>query len=222
DHMVADFMVGRDFGFGGLLGLNQVKFGIRVADLRARQSVQAQHALQSFAPGFEGSVVFASGAALNLNTRSEFLGVGPRLAAEGMMPLGGPWGLDWGGGVAVLFGEQRFKADVNGVFASASVTGGGTAFTFSGNACTTTIHTSGFGTIHPLLGCTSNKAVFNADASLALSYAITPRAKLSAGVRFDGYWHALRTLDATLTNGSPAGLHNEDRFYWGPFLTLTA
>ena len=69
-------------------------------------------------------------------------------------------------------------------------------------------------------GCTSNNAVFNADASLALSYVLTPRAKLSAGIRFDGYWNALRTLDSHFTGDSVA-LHNEDRFYWGPFRRLT-
>jgi hypothetical protein len=71
-----------------------------------------------------------------------------------------------------------------------------------------------------LRGCTSNKAVFNADVSAALSYTFTPRAKLSAGMRFDGYWGALRTLNTNFT-GSTIGLHNEDRFFWGPFLRLT-
>ena len=126
------------------------------------------------------------------------------------------------GGLAVLFGKQRFQADVNGVFASGGVNSSGptaSAFTFSGNACTSSIDT-GVGTIHPLLGCDTNKAVFNADASVALSYTFTPRAKLSAGMRFDGYWAALRTLNTHFT-GDSIGLHNEDRFFWGPFLRLT-
>jgi hypothetical protein len=215
DHIVADFMIGRDFGFGRLLGLNQVKFGIRVADLRARQNVQAQHAFQS---GNSSSTNFVSAAALNINARSEFLGIGPRIAAEGFMPLGGPWGIDWAGGLAVLFGKQKFDASFNGVFASHE-SSAGNAFTFAGNLCTGNVTAGGFsGNVGPiLLGCTSNKAVFNADVSAALSYAFTPRGKISAGLRFDGYWGALRTLNADFSGG----FHNEDRFYWGPFVRLT-
>lgn len=204
-------MIGRDFGFGATK--TQVKFGVRVADLRASQNVQAQHAFHSSSSG-------DAAASFNANTRSEFFGVGPRLAAEGSTPIGGLWGIDWGGGLAVLFGQQRFSADVNGVFASQASDATGQAFTFTGNACNATINT-GFGTIHPLSNCTSENAVFNADASAALSYAISPVAKLSAGIRFDGYWKALPTLNGALQNGGPAGITNEDRFYWGPFVRLT-
>ncbi len=215
EHTVADLMIGRDFGFGGSTA--QVKFGVRVADLRANQNVQAQGAFQSTLSGTR----FTKATGVNISEHSEFFGVGPRLAAEGSTPIGGLWGIDWGGGLAVLFGQQRFNADVNGVFAStANSSGGGQAFTFNGNACNATINT-GVGTIHPLSNCTSETAVFNADASAALSYAISPVAKLSAGIRFDGYWKALPTLNGALQNGGPAGITNEDRFYWGPFVRLT-
>ena len=65
-----------------------------------------------------------SAGAININTRSEFPGVGPRIAAEGMLPLGGPWGIDWNGGLAVLFGKQKFQADANGVSAPSSTLAG--------------------------------------------------------------------------------------------------
>ena len=57
-------------------------------------------------------------------------------------------------------------------------------------------------------------AVFNADASLALSYLFGSTA-LSAGFRFDGYWSALKTSDPS------GGLSNVNRFYYGPFVRLS-
>ena len=63
----------------------------------------------------------------------------------------------------------------------------------------------------------SSAFVFNADGWLAVSYLITPQFKLSSGMRGDYYNNALTTY-----NVGTGGLHNIDRFYWGPFLRLTA
>jgi len=196
-HLVADFMVGRDIGVGGILALSQVKFGVRVADLESRLHAD----LQAFAKCTDGGVSCGLGnnstaaAAVSLDERSRFLGVGPRGAIEGAVPLGGPWAVDYMGGIAVLFGEQKLKISGAGV-SSSSFFGTTGTFTFATQS-------------------TSNKAVFNADASAALSYWFTPHAKISAGFRFDGYWKALRTFDA---NGN---IVNVDRFYYGPFVRLT-
>lgn len=61
----------------------------------------------------------------------------------------------------------------------------------------------------------SGAAVWNVDASAALSYELTQHAKLSAGVRLDNYWNALATYTAV---GNVVAI---DRLYWGPFLRLT-
>ena len=134
-------------------------------------------------------------AAISLDERSQFLGVGPRAAIDGTMPLGGPWGIDYMGGVAVLFGEHRLNTTAQ-VVSSGSFFGPTGIFSVNNTS-------------------TSNNPVFNADASAALSYSFTQHVKLSAGFRFDGYWKALRTFDA---NGNPVDV---DRFYYGPFLRLT-
>ena len=65
----------------------------------------------------------------------------------------------------------------------------------------------------------SNRAtafVFNADASLALSYRVTSQFKISSGIRGDFYNNALTTYDV-----GTGALQNINRFYWGPFLRLT-
>jgi hypothetical protein len=126
-------------------------------------------------------------AAVTLNFHSRFVGVGPRGSIEGSLPLSGAWGIDYMAGVAYLFGER--KLDVDG-----SATGLGS---FAYNV-----------TDHP--------GIFNADASAGLSYAFTQNAKITAGYRFDGYWKALKTVDANLN------VVDVDRLFYGPFLRLTA
>jgi hypothetical protein len=195
-HMVADFMIGRDIGLGGLLGMSQVKFGVRVADLEARLHIDAQ-VFASCANGCAGSCGLGNNstaaAAVSLDERSRFIGVGPRAAIEGTVPLGGPWAVDYMGGLAVLFGDRKLDITASGVSSFSNAAG---LFSF---------HTQ----------ISDSKGVFNADASLALAYWFTPRAKLSAGFRFDGYWQALKTFDL---NGN---ITNVDRFYYGPFVRLT-
>jgi hypothetical protein len=61
-------------------------------------------------------------------------------------------------------------------------------------------------------------AVFNVDAQAGLSYWFNPTMKITASYRFDGYFKALKTLNAT----SATSTSNIDRFYNGPTLRLTA
>jgi hypothetical protein len=99
DHWLVDFAVGRDFGVGNANA--QWKFGVRVADLRAKLSANG-----SFAGTVGGS---ATATPFTLVEKSSFLGAGPRLGVEGSTPLGGPWSFDWMAGAAALFGHRELK-----------------------------------------------------------------------------------------------------------------
>jgi hypothetical protein len=57
--------------------------------------------------------------------------------------------------------------------------------------------------------------VFNADAMLGISYALTPYAKLTANYRLDYYNNALIAFN------SVGGTVNTSRLYQGPNLRLT-
>ena len=119
---------------------------------------------------------------------SRFVGGGPRLGVEGYVPLGGGWGIDYLGGVAGLFGQRSLDVTAGGAAAAAGVNN---------------------------MGVSDAAAVFNLDAQVGLSYQFNQNLKMTIGYRFDGYWGALKTVNA---NGAVA---NEDRFYAGPMLRLT-
>ncbi|MGP0095208.1 MAG: Lpg1974 family pore-forming outer membrane protein [Xanthobacteraceae bacterium] len=65
-------------------------------------------------------------------------------------------------------------------------------------------------------GTSDAAAIFNLDAQVGLSYWFTQDLKLTASYRFDGYWGALKTFNAG------GGVSDEDRFFSGPMLRLTA
>jgi len=117
---------------------------------------------------------------------SRFFGAGPRLAATGNVPITGFWSFDYSGGIALLFGERMSN------------------FYLSGTGGPLTINTK------------TTAFVFNADAWAALSYALTPNLKASAGIRGDYYNSPLMSYDIN-TGGSV----NIDRLFWGPFIRLT-
>ena len=203
NHWVADLMIGRDIGLGS--GQTQVKLGIRVAGLEAKVHSDAQaNTVTSFQTCFTNGSGSQScinhftpvSAALNLDERSRFIGVGPRQAIEGSFPLGGPWAVDYMGGLAVLFGQRQL--DINGTAVSSS------AFFGFGPTAQFPFHTR----------ITESTSVFNADASAALSYWFTRQAKLSVGFQFDGYWNPLKTVS---TNNV---ITDVGRFYYGPFVRL--
>jgi hypothetical protein len=168
-----------------LWGQGQVQFGLRVADLTAHLT-GGENA--SCASGSSTGGCTIGTAALSADERSTFVGAGPRAAIEGQVPLGGSWAVEYMGGVAALFGGRSLTS-------TGSLTA---AAPFSVN-----------------ISSSATAAALNADATAAIAYWFSPSTKLSAGFRFDGYWNALKTIDA---NGNIANL---DRFYYGPFLRLT-
>ncbi len=185
---VADFMIGRDFGLG--TGDAQLKAGVRVAQIRG-------------ATDGAGTLISATSAYLlvqDYRQTNRFTGVGPRIALEGNLPLGGPWSLDYMGGIAVLFG--RHSLDQTGT--SPQLTPGGALFA---DNC--------------LIGCplvvssSSDSPVFNADAMLGISYAFTPYARISLNYRVDYYSNAVRTVN------SGGGFEDTYRLYHSPNLRLT-
>lgn len=121
------------------------------------------------------------------NWHSRFVGAGPRLALTGSIPIVGWWMFDYGGGIAELIGTRSFDGAVTASFPGS----------YNINQSTLT-------------------AIFNADASLALSYLLTSDIKLSGGIRGDYYNSALTTY-----NVNTGALQNIDRSYWGPFIRLT-
>lgn len=120
------------------------------------------------------------------NFSSRFFGAGPRLAATGNVPITGFWSFDYSGGIALLFGERKSNFLLSGNFSALAINTNTTAF------------------------------VFNADGWAAISYALTPNLKASAGVRGDYYNSPLMSYDIN-TGGSV----NIDRLFWGPFVRLT-
>lgn len=192
-HWLADFMVGRDMNLG--LGASQVKLGVRVASIRGKTT-----GLTVWGVPITTSATTASGAPsvaahqVSYTQKSYFLGVGPRAALEGSIPLGGAWSFDYNLGVSALFGNRTVTQTfgVNGP---------------NVNPC--------------LAGCPVNLtnddkgAVFNFDAQPGLSYAFSQKAKLTASYRFDGYWNAMRQIDANNT------VVNANRMYQGAFLRFT-
>jgi len=187
-HELADFAVGRDVGVG--IGQMRLKAGLRIAEIASKTSGSANFiAPTMFSAGVFGKgLVGAMPGAFSFEQQSRFVGGGPRVGVEGTVPFGGGWALDYLGGMAGLYGARSY-----------GVITGGTASPFGFNG----------------LGASDNAVIFNLDAEAGLSYWLTPSVKITAAYRFDGYWGALKTLDASGT------LANEDRFYMGPTLRVT-
>jgi hypothetical protein len=181
-----------DFGIGRDFRLGNTHamwtLGIRVADLRAKLTSNGSfHATTFTATGGGASVLTVFTGAFSAVEKSTFVGAGPRFGVQGDIPLGGPWSIDWLAGAAVLFGERSLQI---------TATAGGVPF--ASNA-------------------SDSPAVFNVDAQAGLSYWFSPTMKVTASYRFDGYFKALKTLNAN--NASLTS--NIDRFYNGPMLRLT-
>jgi major outer membrane protein len=190
DHLVADFMVGRDVGLG-VGGNGQVKFGVRIAKLTATTNgAGAWFCSYNGSNCNNASGNVASG--VTFQQRSKFVGLGPRAALEASAPLGGGWAIDYGVGVAVLFGHRTLNLTGSGVDNSA-----GGLFTFASQF-------------------TNRASVLNLDASAGLAYWFTPAFKVTAGYRLDAYWNALTTFDRTAENTV-----NVDRIFHGPFVRAT-
>jgi opacity protein-like surface antigen len=189
DHWLVDFGIGRDFGLGNSHA--EWTLGVRVADLRARLNVNAK------TKGLSASGTTVSTGVNAAQERSTFFGVGPRLAAQGDIPLGGQLSIDWLGGVAVLFGErsaQTISTTVN----AAGTTQNGAIFT-------------------------DTPAVLNLEAQAGLSYWFSPTMKITLSYRYDEYFRALKSITlVSATSGTPVlAASNIDRAFNGPMLRLT-
>lgn len=183
----ADFMVGRDIGLGS--GNSQLKAGVRVAQVHGKTE-----GLVTWNVPVSTATTAAVTRKVTYVQTNNFLGVGPRLALEGSVPLGDSWSIDYMGGLAGLFGTRKFDQTV------AVATGGVTCLADCGPVN---------------LSSNSGGAVFNPDGMLGLSYEIMPNSKLSVNYRIDAYFGAMRVLDST------GNLKNVNRIYHGPNLRLT-
>jgi Legionella pneumophila major outer membrane protein precursor len=184
DNWAADFMVGRDIGLGG--NTTQIEGGLRIAEIRGKT---------------DGNTVLhsATGFATSINAYSQknyFFGIGPRVAVDGNVPLGGPWSLQYMVGVAGLFAHRSTDQ-------TASFTTVGVPTTCLPYGCA-------------LNGSTSSDGfIFNPDAMIGIAYAFSPTVKLTANYRIDAYFDALRVL-----NAAGVGTYT-NRIYHGPNLRLT-
>jgi hypothetical protein len=178
-----------DFAVGrdvGLgLGQTQLKVGLRIAEIQARTSGSGAFSVPAFAAI---SPPLGAPRPFGFGQNSRFVGAGPRVGIDGSVPLGGGWAFDYLGGIAGLVGTRSL--DVEG---SGSAAGAGFA----------------------AFGTSDMTTVLNLDAQAGFSYWLTSNLKLTAAYRFDGYWGALKTFNASGT------VTNQDRFYTGPLLRLT-
>jgi opacity protein-like surface antigen len=183
-HWLVDLGVGRDFGLGS--GNVQAQLGIRVAEITS--TANGAGTLQGVALGSPIAGTFS------FQSRSQFLGIGPRLGVDGSQPLGGSWAFEYLLGGAVLFGNRSLNASQT-LFATLP---------------TPTVLSS-----LTALSASNTAGILNLDAQAGLSYWLTANFKLTVSYRFDGYWGALTIVEP---NGAPG---QQDRFYYGPMLRGT-
>jgi len=190
----ADFMVGRDLDIGNPA---QLKVGLRVADIWGQTNGTASWAYALITPP---PLTGAYAQSRNYQQTNKFLGVGPRAAIEGSVPLQGAWSFDYNGGIAGLFGRNSANQTVGVTPTSTAVP---PVLPVCVSGCPIAVSSN------------SDVFVFNADAQAGIAYAFSPGAKLSLNYRFEGYWNALRGFNAA---GAPTNLA---RTYNGPTLKLT-
>lgn len=205
-------MMGRDMG-----PTTQFKFGIRTAYLGAdlTNSINASLSSGSCSASATGTCSIVSTALLSADERSSFIGTGPRFAVEGALPFSSSWGLQYGVGTAVLVGEQQLAIQ-SAAQAACVPSAGGSLSSLCFSTGTAVIGFVGLATIPSgTFPTNSVTAVFNVNAMAALAYSFSPNMIFSAGFRFDGYWDALKTVNAT------GALTNVNRLYYGPFARMT-
>lgn len=174
-HWLADAAIGRDIAGDGPDSL-QFKFGIRggewVSKLSATQTTLGNATLTP-PQTINGIVVTQTSQSFltTSDTRSSFIGVGPRIGIEGDIPLAASWAFDYLADVAVLFGSQK-QVNVFGV-----------TQTFTpGNIGNTNVSTS-TSTTTPAQDLFST--AISADLQVGVSYWVQPNVKLSASYRID-------------------------------------
>jgi hypothetical protein len=102
-HWLVDFAVGRDYAIGN--SKTQAKLGIRVAELRSNSWAGGLLSGCEAGPCAGLGTTPVSGG-VSFQSRSRFLGVGPRIGVDSSSPLGPSWTFDYLAGVAVLFGDR--------------------------------------------------------------------------------------------------------------------
>ena len=102
----ADFMVGRDLEIGSPA---QLKVGLRVADIWGQTTGTARWAFAIITPPSKAGAFSQTS---NYQQTNKWIGVGPRAAIDGSVPLQGAWTLDYNGGIAGLFGHNSVNQTV--------------------------------------------------------------------------------------------------------------
>ena len=113
-HTIADFAVGRDFGFGGL-GHSTLSAGLRFAKLDSRTDAELKGVPDwNFPDGFylTGDPVTHTVYRAEINARREFKGFGPVIDWDASLPLldlheGGRVDADWSLSAGVLRGNRK-------------------------------------------------------------------------------------------------------------------
>jgi hypothetical protein len=190
-HWLADIAMGRDVIGTGAAAM-QVKFGLRIAELRSSTNAANPEFLT-----LSGNFLQAT---VNENQESKFFGAGPRAGLEGSVPLGRGWAFDYLGDASVLFGTQNFQI----------------------SRFLTNYATSIPGTTIPPFTFTSTQTfstVFNADVQVGVSYWVMSNVKVSASYRLDAYFNALNGL--SIANDT-AKQQTGDRYIHGPHLGVSA
>ncbi|MFO1183205.1 MAG: Lpg1974 family pore-forming outer membrane protein [Bauldia sp.] len=189
-HLVLDFTIGRDIGLGGV-PLPGAKFtlegGLRFARLSDRGTLTSTSAATTtIIP--TASIVTSFQTAVNrrrFTGNRRFVGAGPRFGASFATPLAAGFGLEGGGGVSLLYGQVKDQR------------------TFDVNGVATTTETK------------ANRFVPGLDASLALSYALTPNATLALGYQVEAYFGA---FPGAAFAGNPSFSQDKNYLTHGPFL----
>lgn len=152
EHFIADLEIGRDVGLGALGDGSNVRLfaGLRFARFKGKGS---------YFSSFYSSASPGSGS--DVNMKRTFIGIGPRIGFDAIVPLAEEFSFDLGAAGALLFGKQKFKASGNYYF---------------------------YGTYDIDDKRSKFVVVPNLEASAALSWLVTDDAKFSLGYRVDSYF----------------------------------
>lgn len=148
DHLVIDLEIGRDVGLGGQ-STARVFGGARFAYLDGDG---------------DGSISY-DGYTIDLSSEHRFIGGGPRLGFDAVVPLGGGAQLDIGAAGSVLIGKRKGKASISD---------------------------DGYGYEESK---SKTKVIPNLEASAALTYMVGSNMSLSAGYRVEQFWNIMPTIE---------------------------
>lgn len=185
--IIADLEIGRDVGLG-MLGEGaslRVFGGVRFGQFKGKGAFSSSF----YFSGYGGQ--FQSSGGTDLDIERTFIGAGPRIGVDAMMPLPLVERVSLSVGVAgaLLFGKQKLKAS-------------GSYFTY-------------FGSGNYELERSDAVVVPNLETSLALSWLVSESAKFSLGYRIDRYF------DVYDISGGRDIYEEGDRVIHGPFLKIS-